>query len=55
MCIRDSVKTAVIFIDKGPEAVKAAHALPGRAFVADDTKDIPRILSDILTSMLDRN
>lgn len=51
----DRVKTAVIFIDKGPEAVKAAHALPGRAFVADDTKDIPRILSDILTSMLDRN
>ncbi|WFD33517.1 hypothetical protein MCUN1_000330 [Malassezia cuniculi] len=51
----ERVKTAVIFIDKGPEAVHAAHDLPGRAFVAQETKDIPRILSDILTSMLDRN
>ena len=29
-----------------------ARALPGRAFVAEDTKDIPRILSDILTSLM---
>ena len=50
----ERVKTAVVFIDKGPEAARAARLLPGRAFVADDTKDIPRILSDILTTMVDR-
>lgn len=49
----DKVKAAVIFIDKGgAEAGNIAQALPGRAFVAQDTKEIPRILSDILTSLL---
>ncbi|WFD31235.1 hypothetical protein MSPP1_002269 [Malassezia sp. CBS 17886] len=48
----EKVKSAVIFIDRGAEATKAARILPGRAFVAPDTKEIPRILSDILTSML---
>lgn len=48
----DKVKSAIIFIDKGPEAVNAVKALPGRAFIAPDTREIPRILSDILTSMV---
>ena len=48
----DKVKSAVIFIDKGPEAMQAAQILRGRAFVAQNTRDIPRILSDILTSMV---
>ncbi|WFD02167.1 hypothetical protein MOBT1_000848 [Malassezia obtusa] len=50
----DKVKSAVIFIDKGPEAQQAAQQLRGRAFVAPETRDIPRILSDILTSMVAR-
>ena len=49
----DKVKAAVIFIDKGgAEASHMAQALPGRAFVAQDTREIPRVLSDILTSLL---
>lgn len=49
----DKVKAAVIFIDKGgAEAGSIAQALPGRAFVAQDTKEIPRVLSDILTSLM---
>ena len=49
---RDKVKSALIFIDRGPEAIHAARKLHGRAFVASDTRDIPRIMSDILTSMV---
>ena len=49
----EKVKAAVIFIDKGgAEAGHIAKALPGRAFVAENTKDIPRVLSDILTSLM---
>ncbi|WFD27940.1 hypothetical protein MNAN1_002948 [Malassezia nana] len=49
----DKVKAAVIFIDKGgAEAGRMAQALPGRAFVAQDTREIPRVLSDILTSLM---
>ena len=49
----EKVKAAVIFIDRGGvEAGSVARALPGRAFVAEDTKDIPRVLSDILTSLM---
>ncbi|WFD43708.1 hypothetical protein MPSI1_002372 [Malassezia psittaci] len=48
----EKVKSAVIFIDKGPEASQAAQILRGRAFVAENTRDIPRILSDILTTMV---
>ncbi|PKI82422.1 hypothetical protein MVES1_003389 [Malassezia vespertilionis] len=50
----DKVKSAIIFIDRGAEAVGAAKALPGRAFVAGETREIPRILSDILTSMINK-
>lgn len=48
----DKVKAAVVFIDRSPEATDLAHALPGRAFVAQDTREIPRVLSDILTAMM---
>ncbi|SPO39671.1 uncharacterized protein PSFLO_05152 [Pseudozyma flocculosa] len=48
----ETVKTAVLFIDKGNEAVYTAKQLPGKAFVAREMKDIPRILSTILTSSL---
>ncbi|PWY99398.1 hypothetical protein BCV70DRAFT_162599 [Testicularia cyperi] len=46
------VKTSLIFIDKGNEALHLAKLLPTQTHVARDTKDIPRILSNILTSMV---
>lgn len=46
------VKCSVIFIDKGSEALYTAKQLPTQTHVARETKDIPRILSNILTSMV---
>ncbi|EST08393.1 ATPase, dynein-related, AAA domain protein [Kalmanozyma brasiliensis GHG001] len=46
------VKTSLIFIDKGNEALHLAKQLPTQTHVARETKDIPRILSNILTSVV---
>ena len=46
------VKTSLIFIDKGHEALHLAKQLPTQTHVARETKDIPRILSNILTSVV---
>lgn len=46
------VKTSLIFIDKGSEALHLAKQLPTQTHVARETKDIPRILSNILTSVV---
>ncbi|CDU22417.1 uncharacterized protein SPSC_01047 [Sporisorium scitamineum] len=46
------VKTSLIFIDKGSEALHLARQLPTQTHVARETKDIPRILSNILTSVV---
>ncbi|SNX86583.1 uncharacterized protein MEPE_05292 [Melanopsichium pennsylvanicum] len=46
------VKTSLIFIDKGNEALHLAKQLPTQTHVARETKDIPRILSNILTSAM---
>ncbi|CBQ70003.1 conserved hypothetical protein [Sporisorium reilianum SRZ2] len=46
------VKTSLIFIDKGTEAQYLARQLPTQTHVARETKDIPRILSNILTSVV---
>lgn len=46
------VKTSLIFIDKGTEALHLAKQLPTQTHVARETKDIPRILSNILTSVV---
>ncbi len=46
------VKTSLIFIDKGTEALHLARQIPTQTHVARETKDIPRILSNILTSVV---
>lgn len=46
------VKTSLIFIDKGQEALHLARQLPTQTHVARETKDMPRILSNILTSVV---
>ncbi len=46
------VKTSLIFIDKGMEALTLAKQIPTQTHVARETKDIPRILSNILTSVV---
>ncbi|PWN52041.1 hypothetical protein IE53DRAFT_367543 [Violaceomyces palustris] len=48
----DKVKAAVIFIDKGNDAIRASRDLPGKAFVAPSTKDVPRILNDIMRTLV---
>lgn len=49
----DKVRSAIIFIDKnGSEAQHFARALPGKAFVCAETKDMPNVLSSILTAFV---
>lgn len=48
----DKVKTSVLFISREGEAERVAKQLPGKAFVARETKDVPQIVSDVLTTMV---
>lgn len=49
----EKVRSAIIFIDKsGSEAQHFARALPGKAFVCPETKDMPNVLSSILTAFV---
>ncbi|KAN0062821.1 hypothetical protein ACQY0O_004641 [Thecaphora frezii] len=52
MRVDEKVKCAVIFIDKGQEAVYTAKQMPGKAYVAREMSDVPRILSTILEAGL---
>lgn len=42
----------VIFIDRGQEAQHIARQIPGKAHIARETKDLPQVLSSILTAMV---